>query len=119
MSFRQLLIASTPMLAAIEPRGRRQAHDVREFSFGYDQPKTTGYGFAGEVFELRKLRTVLIIWRWCRQGTGKPSAGWRAVLSQGRGVSAGQMFSQRAHHNSATPAPHRARVASRRALSGG
>jgi tripartite ATP-independent transporter DctP family solute receptor len=28
-----------------------QAQDVREFSFGYDQPKTTGYGFAGDVFE--------------------------------------------------------------------
>jgi tripartite ATP-independent transporter DctP family solute receptor len=27
------------------------AQDVREFSFAYDQPKTTGYGFAGDVFE--------------------------------------------------------------------
>jgi tripartite ATP-independent transporter DctP family solute receptor len=28
-----------------------RAQDVREFSFGYDQPETTGYGFAGDVFE--------------------------------------------------------------------
>jgi tripartite ATP-independent transporter DctP family solute receptor len=27
------------------------AQDVREFSFGYDQPKPTGYGFAGDLFE--------------------------------------------------------------------
>jgi tripartite ATP-independent transporter DctP family solute receptor len=27
------------------------AQDVREFSFGYDQPKATGYGFAGDLFE--------------------------------------------------------------------
>jgi tripartite ATP-independent transporter DctP family solute receptor len=27
------------------------AQDVREFTFGYDQPKTTGYGFAGDLFE--------------------------------------------------------------------
>jgi tripartite ATP-independent transporter DctP family solute receptor len=26
---------------------------VREFSFGYDQPKTTGYGFAGDLFEAK------------------------------------------------------------------
>ena len=31
--------------------GARSAQDVREFSFGYDQPKTTGYGFAGDLFE--------------------------------------------------------------------
>jgi tripartite ATP-independent transporter DctP family solute receptor len=28
-----------------------QAQDVREFSFGYDQPKSTAYGFAGDLFE--------------------------------------------------------------------
>jgi TRAP-type transport system periplasmic protein len=28
-----------------------RAQDVREFSFGYDQPESTGYGFAGDVFE--------------------------------------------------------------------
>jgi tripartite ATP-independent transporter DctP family solute receptor len=27
------------------------AQDVREFSFGYDQPKSTAYGFAGDLFE--------------------------------------------------------------------
>lgn len=27
------------------------AQQKRTFSFGYDQPKTTGYGFAGDVFE--------------------------------------------------------------------
>jgi TRAP-type transport system periplasmic protein len=27
------------------------AQDVREFSFGYDQPESTAYGFAGDLFE--------------------------------------------------------------------
>jgi tripartite ATP-independent transporter DctP family solute receptor len=31
--------------------GSASAQEVREFSFGYDQPKTTGYGFAGDLFE--------------------------------------------------------------------
>jgi tripartite ATP-independent transporter DctP family solute receptor len=51
MAFGKLLIASTAALAAIGLAAGAQAQDVREFSFGYDQPKTTGYGFAGDVFE--------------------------------------------------------------------
>jgi tripartite ATP-independent transporter DctP family solute receptor len=51
MTFGKLLIASTAALAAIGLAAGAQAQDVREFSFGYDQPKTTGYGFAGDVFE--------------------------------------------------------------------
>jgi tripartite ATP-independent transporter DctP family solute receptor len=31
--------------------GTAEAQDVREFSFGYDQPKSTAYGFAGDLFE--------------------------------------------------------------------
>src|ERR671918_2174713 len=27
------------------------AQDAREFSFGYDQPESTAYGFAGDLFE--------------------------------------------------------------------
>ena len=51
MGFRQLLIASTAALAAMGIAAGAKAQDVRELSFGYDQPKTTGYGFAGDVFE--------------------------------------------------------------------
>ncbi len=51
MGFRPLLIASTAALAAIGLAAGAKAQDVREFSFGYDQPETTGYGFAGDVFE--------------------------------------------------------------------
>ena len=51
MGSRQLLIASTAALATIGLAAGVQAQDVREFSFGYDQPKTTGYGFAGDLFE--------------------------------------------------------------------
>jgi tripartite ATP-independent transporter DctP family solute receptor len=51
MGCSQLLIASTAALATIGLAAGVQAQDVREFSFGYDQPKSTGYGFAGDVFE--------------------------------------------------------------------
>jgi TRAP-type transport system periplasmic protein len=51
MGFGKLLIASTVALAVIGHAAGAGAQDVREFSFGYDQPKTTGYGFAGDVFE--------------------------------------------------------------------
>ena len=49
MGFTKLLIASAA--AAIGLAAGAQAQDAREFSFGYDQPETTGYGFAGDVFE--------------------------------------------------------------------
>jgi tripartite ATP-independent transporter DctP family solute receptor len=48
MDLRQLLVASA---ATIALGGTALAQDVREFSFGYDQPHSTGYGFAGDVFE--------------------------------------------------------------------
>ena len=51
MGCRKLLIASTAAFATIGLAAGVQAQDVREFSFGYDQPKTTGYGFAGDLFE--------------------------------------------------------------------
>jgi tripartite ATP-independent transporter DctP family solute receptor len=43
-----LVSASILTLAVI---GGASAQDVRELSFGYDQPKGTGYGFAGDLFE--------------------------------------------------------------------
>jgi TRAP-type transport system periplasmic protein len=51
MGSRQLLIVASAALAAMGLAAGSQAQDVREFSFGYDQPKTTGYGFAGDLFE--------------------------------------------------------------------
>jgi tripartite ATP-independent transporter DctP family solute receptor len=51
MGFGKPLIAATVALAVIGLVPGAEAQDVREFSFGYDQPKTTGYGFAGDVFE--------------------------------------------------------------------
>ena len=50
MNLRRLLVGSTAALA-LGWWASAQAQDVREFSFGYDQPKTTGYGFAGDLFE--------------------------------------------------------------------
>ncbi len=49
MGFRTLLIASAALAATGLASGAK-AQDVREFSFGYDQPHSTGYGFAGDVF---------------------------------------------------------------------
>jgi tripartite ATP-independent transporter DctP family solute receptor len=51
MGCRMLLIAAPAALVTIGLAAGVRAQDVREFSFGYDQPKTTGYGFAGDVFE--------------------------------------------------------------------
>ena len=51
MSFSKLLIASAAAVAAMGLAAGAKAQDVRELSFGYDQPETTGYGFAGDVFE--------------------------------------------------------------------
>ena len=49
MDLRKPLIASAALLAAGLGQGAG-AQEVREFSFGYDQPHSTGYGFAGDVF---------------------------------------------------------------------
>jgi tripartite ATP-independent transporter DctP family solute receptor len=51
MGFGKPLIAATVALAIISLAPGADAQDVREFSFGYDQPEATGYGFAGDVFE--------------------------------------------------------------------
>jgi len=52
MSFRRVLVASAALLAMAGLGAAAQA-ETRELSFGYDQPKTTAYGFAGELFEKR------------------------------------------------------------------
>jgi tripartite ATP-independent transporter DctP family solute receptor len=44
------LIASAALLVAAAFGQLAAAQDVREFSFAYDQPHSTGYGFAGDVF---------------------------------------------------------------------
>jgi tripartite ATP-independent transporter DctP family solute receptor len=45
------LMATSAMALLIGLAGPTAAQDVREFSFGYDQPKSTAYGFAGDLFE--------------------------------------------------------------------
>ena len=51
MNLRNLVVGSTAAVLAMGWLASAHAQDVREFSFGYDQPKTTGYGFAGDLFE--------------------------------------------------------------------
>jgi TRAP-type C4-dicarboxylate transport system substrate-binding protein len=46
--FKTIFASASVTLALL---GSAAAQDVREFSFGYDQPKPTGYGFAGDLFE--------------------------------------------------------------------
>jgi tripartite ATP-independent transporter DctP family solute receptor len=53
MTLKRLLVGSTAAAFAVGWLASAQAQDVREFSFGYDQPKTTGYGFAGDLFEAK------------------------------------------------------------------
>jgi TRAP-type transport system periplasmic protein len=53
MNVRRLLIGATTAVLAVGWLACAHAQDVREFSFGYDQPKTTGYGFAGDLFEAK------------------------------------------------------------------
>jgi len=50
MDLRKPLIASAALLVAAGFGQVAAAQDVRELSFGYDQPHSTGYGFAGDVF---------------------------------------------------------------------
>lgn len=49
MNRKMLLASTTTLLIGLASPG--QSQDVREFSFGYDQPKSTAYGFAGDLFE--------------------------------------------------------------------
>jgi tripartite ATP-independent transporter DctP family solute receptor len=51
MDRRNLLATAAGLAVVAGFRTAVRAQDVREFSFGYDQPKTTGYGFAGDLFE--------------------------------------------------------------------
>ena len=44
------VLAGAAAAIAFAGIGAVQAQDVREFSFGYDQPHSTGYGFAADVF---------------------------------------------------------------------
>ena len=52
MDLRNLLVASAATLAIAVGFGAAVGHaqETREFSFGYDQPHSTGYGFAGDLF---------------------------------------------------------------------
>ncbi len=45
------LFAVTAMLGALA--GAAQAAEPRHFSFGYDQPRTTGFGIAGDTFSAK------------------------------------------------------------------
>ena len=45
------MAASAAVLGVAVLGGSVAAQDVREFSFGYDQPESTAYGFAGDLFE--------------------------------------------------------------------
>jgi tripartite ATP-independent transporter DctP family solute receptor len=51
MDPRKYVAASAAILAVVAFDVAAQAQDVREFSFGYDQPESTAYGFAGDLFE--------------------------------------------------------------------
>jgi len=52
MNLARLLLASAAVLVVGLGGGLGAAQaQERELSFGYDQPKTTGYGFAGDLFE--------------------------------------------------------------------
>ena len=46
----RLAAVTTATMLALTLSIRVAAQEKREFTFGYDQPKTTGYGFAGDVF---------------------------------------------------------------------
>ena len=41
------------LLMAIGASGRSSAQEPRHYSFGYDQPHTTGYGIAGDLFSAK------------------------------------------------------------------
>jgi TRAP-type transport system periplasmic protein len=51
MDSRKPMAAAAAVLAVAAFNATAQAQDVREFSFAYDQPKSTAYGFAGDLFE--------------------------------------------------------------------
>jgi tripartite ATP-independent transporter DctP family solute receptor len=51
MSVRKHLVASSALVALAAFGQGVAAQDTREFSFAYDQPVSTAYGFAGNLFE--------------------------------------------------------------------
>jgi tripartite ATP-independent transporter DctP family solute receptor len=51
MNVRKHLAASTALVALVAFGQGAAAQDTREFSFAYDQPVSTAYGFAGNLFE--------------------------------------------------------------------
>jgi tripartite ATP-independent transporter DctP family solute receptor len=51
MHAKRILLATAALALAAGLATPAGAQQKRTFSFGYDQPKTTGYGFAGDVFE--------------------------------------------------------------------
>lgn len=51
MTGMRIVMAATALLAAAGLGAGGAAAQTREFTFGYDQPKSTAYGFAGDLFE--------------------------------------------------------------------
>jgi tripartite ATP-independent transporter DctP family solute receptor len=51
MKGRTSMAATAAVLGVGVLGGTVAAQDAREFSFGYDQPESTAYGFAGDLFE--------------------------------------------------------------------
>src|SRR5262245_32303295 len=51
MHAKRILLGTAALVLAAGLATPAGAQQKRTFSFGYDQPKTTGYGFAGDVFE--------------------------------------------------------------------
>jgi tripartite ATP-independent transporter DctP family solute receptor len=51
MQVKRVALVTVALGLALSLATAAGAQQKRTFSFGYDQPKTTGYGFAGDVFE--------------------------------------------------------------------
>jgi tripartite ATP-independent transporter DctP family solute receptor len=51
MHAKRILLGSMALVLAMGLATAAGAQAKRTFTFGYDQPKTTGYGFAGDLFE--------------------------------------------------------------------
>ena len=51
MHAKRILLGTVALVLVVGLATTAGAQQKRTFSFGYDQPKVTGYGFAGDVFE--------------------------------------------------------------------